>query len=124
MRVVHSFIAIAAGFACMGLLTGVTTLLVRWLVPSWSKLPPTRSAQLFNLAATCLYSAVAGCLTAVLAPISPLVHSLILAVIVLLVSTVAATELRGQALGFYPLALAVLPSMATLGAGILTVLYR
>ncbi len=124
MRLFHSFIAIAAGFACMAFLTGVTTLLVRWLVPSWGKLPPSRSAQLFNLAATCLYSATAGCLTALMAPISPLLHSLILAVIVLLVSTVAASELRGQALGFYPLALAVLPCLATLGAGILTVLYR
>jgi hypothetical protein len=124
MRLFHSLIAIAAGFACMALLTGVTTLLVRCLAPSWSKLPPSRSAQLFNLVATCLYSAVAGCLTALLAPVSPLIHALILAVIVLLVSTVAASELRGQALGFYPLALAVLPSMATLGAGILMVLYR
>lgn len=124
MRLLHSFIAIAAGFACMALLTGITTLLMRWLVPSWSRLPPSRSAQLFNLVATCLYSAIAGFLTARLAPISPLMHSLILAIIVLLVSTVAASEFRGQSLGFYPLALAVLPSMAALGASILTVLYR
>jgi Na+/citrate or Na+/malate symporter len=124
MRLFHSFVAITAGFACMALLTGITTLLVSWLVPSWSRLPPTRSAQFFNLVATCLFSAAAGCLTALLAPISPLVHSLILAVIVLLVSTVAASELRGQSLGFYPLALAVLPCLATLGGGILTVLYH
>ena len=51
-------------------------------------------------------------------------HSLILAVIVLLISTIAASEFRGQALGFYPLALAVLPSLATLAGGVLTVLYR
>jgi Na+/citrate or Na+/malate symporter len=124
MRLLHSFIAIAAGFACMALLIGITTLLTRWLVPSWDRLPPSRSAQLFNLVATCLYAAMAGSVTSLLAPISPLVHSLILAIIVLLVSTMAASELRGQALGFYPLALAVMPSMATLGAGILTVLYR
>ena len=65
-----------------------------------------------------------GLFPALLAPISPLIHSLILAIIVLLVSTMAASELRGQVRGFYPLALAVLPSLATLGAGILTVLYR
>jgi hypothetical protein len=124
MRLVHSFIAIAAGFVCIALLTGITTLLMRWLVPSWTRLPPSRSAQFFNLAATCLYSAIAGSVTALLAPISPLIHSLILAIIVLLVSTIAASELRGQALGFYPLTLAVLPSLATLGAGILTVLYH
>lgn len=124
MRLVHSFIAIAAGFVCIALLTGITTLLMRWLVPSWTRLPPSRSAQFFNLAATCLYSAIAGSVTALLAPISPLIHSLILAIIVLLVSTMAASELRGQVRGFYPLALAVLPSLATLGAGILTVLYR
>jgi hypothetical protein len=124
MLLLHSFIAIAVGFACMAMLTAITTALVGWLVPSWSKLPPSRSAQLFNLVATCLYSAIAGCLAALLAPISPLVHSLILAIIVLLVSTIAASELRGQALGYYPFALAVLPAIATLGAGIFTELYR
>jgi Na+/citrate or Na+/malate symporter len=124
MRLFHSLIAIAAGFACMALLIGITTLLTQWLVPSWSKLPPSRSAQLFNLVATCLYAAIAGCVTTLLAPISPLVHSLILAIIVLIVSTMAASELRGRTLGFYPFALAVMPSIATLGAGILTVLYH
>jgi hypothetical protein len=124
MPLLRSFIAITAGFACMALLTAITTLLMRWLVPSWARMPPSRSAQLFNLVAGCLYSALGGRLTALIAPISPLIHSLILATIVLLISTVAASELRGQALGFYPLALAVLPSMATLAGGILTVLYR
>jgi hypothetical protein len=124
MPLLHTFIAIAAGFLCMALLTAITTLLTRWLVPSWASMPPSRSAQLFNLMAGCLYSALGGRLTALIAPISPLIHSLILAIIVLLISTVAASEFRGQALGFYPLALAVLPSLATLAGGILTVLYR
>jgi hypothetical protein len=124
MPLLRSFIAIAAGFACMALLTAVTTLLTRWLTPSWARMPPSRTAQIFNLVASCLYGALGGRLTATIAPISPLVHALILAIIVLLISTLAASELRGQALGFYPLALAVLPSLATLGSGILTVLYR
>lgn len=124
MPLLRSFIAIAAGFASMALLTAITTLLTRWLVPSWARMPPSRTAQVFNLAASCLYGALGGRLTATIAPVSPLIHSLILAIVVLLVSTLAASELRGQALGFYPLALAVLPSLATLGSGILTVLYR
>jgi hypothetical protein len=124
MPLLHSFLAIGGGFACIALLTAITTLLTRWLVPSWSRLPPSRSAQLFNLAAASLYSAIGGRLTASVAPVSPLMHSLILAIIVLLISTIAASEFRGQALGFYPIALALLPSIATLGGGILTVLYR
>jgi Na+/citrate or Na+/malate symporter len=124
MPLLRSFIAIAAGFACMALLTAITTLLTRWLVPSWARMPPSRTAKIFNLVASCLYAALGGRLTATMAPVSPLVHSLILAIVVLFVSTLAASELRGQALGFYPLALAVLPSLATLGSGILTVLYR
>jgi hypothetical protein len=124
MPLLRSFIAIAAGFACMALLTAVTTLLTRWLVPSWNRMPPSRSAQFFNLIASCLYAAMGGPVVVVLAPASPLIHALILAIVVLLVSTLAATEFRGQALGYYPLALAVLPAVATLGAGILTVLYR
>lgn len=124
MPLLRSFIAIAGGFACMALFTAITTLLTRWLVPSWTKMPPSRSARIFNLVASCLYAVLGGCLTANIAPISPLLHSLILSIVVLLVSTFAASELRGQALGFYPLALAVLPSLATLGGGILAVLYR
>ena len=124
MPLLRSFIAIAAGFACMAILTAITTLLIRWLTPSWARMPPSRTAQIFNLVASCLYEALGGRLTATIALTSPLVHALILAIIVLLVSTLAASELRGQALGFYPLALAVLPSLATLGSGILTVLYR
>ena len=124
MPLQRSFTAIAAGFACMALLTAITTLLTRWLTPSWARMPPSRTAQIFNLVASCLYGALGGRLTATIALTSPLVHALILAIIVLLVSTLAASELRGQALGFYPLALAVLPSLATLGSGILTLLYH
>lgn len=124
MDFLHSLIAIAAGFGSIAGLTAITTLLMRWLVPAWTKDPPSRSAQLFNLLASCLYAAVGGRIAAVLAPVSPLIHALILAIIVLLVSTAAAAEFRGQRLGFYPLALAILPSIATLGAGILTVLHR
>jgi hypothetical protein len=124
MPLLRSFMAIAGGFVCIALLTAITTLLTHRLVPSWAKMPPSRSAQIFNLVTSCLYAAMAGCFTATVAPISPLLHSLILAIVVLLVSTLAASELRGQSMGFYPLALAVLPSLATLGSGILTVLHR
>ncbi len=124
MPLLRSFIAIAAGFACMALLTALTTVLTRWLIPSWNRMPPSRSAKLFNLIASCLYAALGGRTAAVLAPVNPPIHALILAIVVLLVSTMAASEFRGQALGYYPLALAVLPAVATLGAAILTVLYR
>ena len=124
MRLLHSLVAIAGGFACIALCMAIATLLTRWLVPSWSEMPPSRSARLFNLTASCLFAAMGGCVVARLAPVSPLLHALILAMIVLLVSTAAASELRGVAQGIYPLALAMLPSMATLGGGILTVLYR
>ena len=87
-------------------------------------LPPTRTARIVNLAASMLFSTVGGCVAALMAPASPLVHTLILAIVVLVVSTFAANELRGVARGIYPLALAVLPSMATLAGGIWIVLYR
>jgi hypothetical protein len=124
MALLRSLVVIATGFAALAFLTGITSLLTRWLVPSWSRLPPSRDAQFFNLAASCLYAAIAGSIVARFAPVSPLVHSLILALIVLLMSTMAANELREIRAGAYPLALAVLPSIATLGGGILTVLYR
>lgn len=124
MALLRSFIAIAAGFGSIALLTATTTLLTRWRVPSWAALPPSRSAQIFNLVASCLYCALGGRVTAIVAPSQPLFHSLILAMVVLLVSTIAASEFRHQALGFYPFALAMLPCLGTLAGGILTVLYR
>src|SRR3954451_13511818 len=124
MALIHSFIAIAAGFGSIALLTAITTLLTRWLVPSWARLPPSPSAQLFTLVAGCPSSALGGRVTAIVAPSQPLFLSLILAIVVLLVSTIAASEFRHQALGFYPFALAVLPCLAALAGGILTVLYR
>jgi hypothetical protein len=124
MPLLRSLVAIAGGFGCMAMLTAITTLSTRWLVPSWNRMPPSRGARLFNLIASCLYAGMGGSVVAWFAPISPLVHSLILALIVLLISTLAANELRTSVSGVYPLTLAVLPSMATLGGGILTVLYR
>jgi hypothetical protein len=124
MPLLHSLVAIAAGFGSIAALTAITTLLTRWLAPAWSQMPPSRGAQLFNLVASCLYGGAGGAVVAWFAPISPLVHSLILSLIVLPISTLAANELRTSVRGVYPLTLAVLTSMATLGGGILTVLYR
>ena len=124
MPLLRSLLAIAGGFGCIAALTGVTTLITRWLAPAWDRMPPSRGARLFNLVASSLYGGVGGSVVARFAPVSPLVHSLILALIVLLISTLAANELRTSVPGVYPLTLAVLPSMATLGGGILTVLYR
>jgi hypothetical protein len=124
MPLLHSLVAIAAGFGSIAALTAITTLLTRWLAPAWSQMPPSRGAQLFNLVASCLYGGAGGAVVAWFAPISPLVHSLILSLIVLPISTLAANELRTSVRGVYPLTLAALPSMATLGGGILTVLYR
>jgi hypothetical protein len=124
MALLHSFAAIAAGFGTIAALTAITTLVTRWLAPAWNQMPPSRGVRLFNLVASCLYGALGGAVVAWFAPVSPLVHSLILSLIVLLISTLAANELRTSVKGVYPLTLAVLPSMATLGGGILTVLYR
>lgn len=124
MQPLHSFIAIAAGFGSMASLIAITTLLTRWLIPSWTASPPSSAARIFNLIASCLYAALGGRVSALLAPANPLIHALILAIVILLVSTIAAAEFRGQRLGYYPLSLAVLPSVAALGAAILTVLHR
>jgi hypothetical protein len=124
MPLLQSLVAIAAGFGSIAALTAITTLVTRWLAPAWSQMPPSRGVQIFNLVASCLYGGVGGAVVAWFAPVSPLVHSLILSLIVLLISILAANELRTSVKGVYPLTLAVLPSMATLGGGILTVLYR
>jgi len=124
-HLLHALRAAGAGLGAMACLIALTTMLTRWLVPAWSATPPSRGARVFNLVATCLYAAVGGRITAVLAPpASPLWLGLILSLIVLLLSTAATAEFRGLRLGWYPLALAVLPAVATLGAAILTTLYH
>lgn len=132
----RSLLAIGAGFGVIAALVAVTTLLKRWLIPSWTEARPSAGARFFNLAASCLYCAMGGRVVARLAPVSPLVHALVLAIIVLLLSTLAAKDLQtagpthaeadrtSPVPAGYSLALAVLPSLATLGAGILTVLGR
>jgi hypothetical protein len=120
----RSFLAIAGGFYVIAMCVGGATLLARWLAPGLSAMPPSRGAQAFNLICSSVFCAEGGSVAARLAPASPLVHSLILAMVVLLVAAAAASALRGIARGVYPLALAVLPPAATLAGGILTVLYR
>jgi len=119
MPLLHSFIAIAAGFACMALLTAPhhpAHTLARAKLDQKCRPRAWRRSSIWWQAASMRHWEDG--LTATIAPISPLVHSLILAIVVLLISTLAASELRGQALGFYPLALAVLPSLTTLGSGV------
>ena len=120
----RSFLAIAAGFYTIAMCVGGATLLARWLAPGLSTMPPSRAAQAFNLIGSSLFAAEGGSVTARMAPASPLIHALILAIIVLLVASVAASGLRNITQGFYPLALTVLPPLAALAGGILTVLYR
>lgn len=126
-RLPSALAALAAGFGLFALLTALTTVLTRWLLPAWSAMPPPRGVRLFNLAATCLFGAAGGRATACAAlrrvpPADALWLGLVLALLVLVLTAAAAFQFRGHRLGWYPLALAVLPPAATLGAAILEVL--
>lgn len=122
--VLRSLLAIAAGFYTIVICMGGATLLARWLAPGLAAMPPSRAARAFNLSLSSLFAAEGGSVAARMAPVSPLMHALILAIIVLLVAAAAANGLRESVGGIYPLGLAVLSSIATLAGGILTVLYR
>jgi len=46
MLLLRSFIAIALAFACMGTFDGHHHPVIRWLTPSWARMPPSRRRNL------------------------------------------------------------------------------
>ncbi len=126
-EILHSFAAIGAGFLLIALLTAGTTGALRKLAPSWStpsEGKASRAAMFANLFFSALFGSVGGVLAAFLAPGRPLLHAMLLALVVLVISALAAFELRHTYPAWYQAALLALAPMATLGGGILEVLYR
>ncbi len=121
MILLRAFLALLAGFLTMALLVGVVTAMLVKLAPNFvGKRPHPRPAYIsFNLIYSFLAAASGGYVTAWIAQQNPLVHTLVLALVVLLLSALSAVQQRGQQPIAYQLALVALTPIGVLVGGLL-----
>ncbi len=110
MLILHTFLALAAGFLAMALIVGLVTALLVKLVPDWvgNTGQPRPGYIVVNLGYSFIAAAVGGYVTAWIARGNPLIQVLALALIVLLLSALSALQLRGQQPIWYQLVLVAL----------------
>jgi hypothetical protein len=121
MVILHTFLALAAGFAAMTiLLLGFAALLAR-VIPAWAGEParPGFGCATVNFGGAFLTASVGGYITAWVAAANPLIHVLALALVVLALAALSALQARGKQPIWYQLALVALPSLGVLAGGLL-----
>lgn len=121
MKILHSFLAIGGGFLTMAALVAVTTFVLSKLAPDFAgdTAKPRLSYMLFNLVCSVLFAAAGGYTTAWIAGGGALIHTLALALVVLLVSALSALQLRGKQPIGYQLALTALTPLGVFAGGML-----
>jgi hypothetical protein len=124
VKILHSFLAIGGGFLVIALLVAIATLLEKRLTPRMANeteetMRPRRLDLLLNLGYSVLFAAAGGYVTARIARENPLVHTLALAMVVLLLSALSALQLKGKQPVGYQLALTAFTPLAVLGGGLL-----
>jgi hypothetical protein len=94
----HAFLALGAGFLALMLAQALGTLLLRRAIPTWAAIEknPSIGYTLANSGILFLSAALGGYATARLAQANPLIHTLALALIVLLLSAMTAMQSRGK----------------------------
>ncbi len=123
MRIFLSFLAIGSGFLVIATLVSVTTIVLKRIAPEMadSNSQPRQFHLLLNLVYSALFAAAGGYVTAWVARENPLVHTLALAVVVLLLSALSALQMKGRQPVSYQLALTAFTPLAVLGGGLLRV---
>jgi hypothetical protein len=119
--ILRTFLALAAGFATIGILVALLTALLSRLTPHWAgdEGRPPLSYRFVNLGWSFLASAAGGYVTAAVAAANPLVHVLVLGIIVLAVSALSAMQAKGTQPVFYALALVAIAPLGVLAGGLL-----
>jgi hypothetical protein len=121
MQILHAFLALFAGFVTMAILIGIATVALKKLLPKL--VGPTDHPRVGYVAANLGYSlasAIAGgYVTAWLAENNPLIHTLALALIVLLLSALSALQQRGLQPIWYQLLLVAITPIGVLLGGLL-----
>jgi hypothetical protein len=118
--VLHTFLALVAGFAVMALLVMAMMALLTWLVPSWTGMESSAlpGYMFVNLGYSFLASAAGGYVTAWVAGDNPLIHVLALALVVLALASLSALQLRGKQPIWYQLTLVAISPIGVLAGGL------
>ncbi len=121
MLILRAFLALFCGFAAMAAMVTIATIVLTKFVPEWTgqQGKPTRGYIFVNLGYSLAAAMLGGYVTTWLAQNNPLIHTLALAIIVLLLSGLSALQQRGQQPVWYQLALMILSPAGILAGGLL-----
>ncbi len=121
MPVLHAFLALIAGFAVIAVMVAAATALLNTAVPEWTGRDGTPRGPYIavNLGYSLAAALAGGYVTAWIAQQNPLIHSLVLALVVLLLSALSALQQRGLQPIWYQLTLIALTPAGVLLGGLL-----
>lgn len=121
MQIAHSFLAILAGFITIVGLMGLATALLKRFAPDFTRddAPPDPFVMAVNVGIGLVCGIAGGYITARYAQGNPLIHSLMLALAVLLLSAMSALQMKSKQPVYYLLVLTAIPPLAVLCGGLL-----
>ena len=121
MVILRAFLALLAGFLSMAVIVGVVTAVLMRRVPEWvgAKGSPPAGYVFVNLGYSFIAAAVGGYVTASMAQSNPMIHTLALAIIVLLLSALSALQQRGMQPIWYQLTLLAITPLGVFTGGLL-----
>jgi hypothetical protein len=118
--ILHTFLALAAGFAVVALLAIALAAIVARMAPSWTDAAgrPQAGYLFVNLGSSFLAAAAGGYVTAWVAVANPLIQVLALGIVVLAISALSALQARGKQPIWYQLALVAISPIGVLAGGL------
>jgi hypothetical protein len=118
--ILHTFLALAAGFAVLALLALALAAVVERMAPSWTDAGgKLQTGYAFvNLGSSFLAAAAGGYVTAWVAAANPLIQVLALAIVVLAISALSALQARGKQPIWYQLTLVAMSPIGVLAGGL------
>lgn len=121
MVILRAFVALLAGFLSMAVIIGMVTAVLMKRVPEWvgTKGSPRAGYVVVNLGYSFIAAVVGGYVTAWIAQSNPLIHTLALALIVLLLSALSALQQRGMQPIWYQLLLVAITPVGVFFGGLL-----
>jgi hypothetical protein len=116
----HTFLALAAGFAAVMLVALGLRGILQWLAPSFAAVSarPDLGYTIVNLGASFLAGAAGGYATAWVAAANPLIHVLALALIILALAALSTLQSRGKQPIWYLLAELALSPVGAFAGGL------
>jgi hypothetical protein len=118
--ILHTFLALAAGFAVLALLALALAAVVERMAPSWTDAEgKLQTGYAFvNLGSSFLAAAAGGYVTAWVAAANPLILVLALAIVVLAISALSVLQSRGKQPIWYQLVLVAISPIGVLAGGL------